>query len=311
MASDKTGVIEMLFNDLWIEESRKLRQTTVTMTEVGKAIERWNLTAPANHRLSTRNPANFLKDVKRTVEGANRAWPQSVFERGYNGRQSIGDEGSFEFIPIPPDQEVPFLEPFLTPDDVIPNHFEVETLSIGIAVKKLGREDESFLVQALVNVRAIESHFALTSDRKVEQVDFLQTNVKLGHGEVDALFLLSETREVSATGPAEYPSPGLPNSVIATCEVKGRKEIAWPDQILRQVKAFLESEQGHPHEIVVPLYVKALGGDVIRIVEMKEISRPQLADLQDSDFVIVAESLVTLKPSIPGLNSKPTSPGAK
>jgi len=57
-------------------------------------------------------------------------------------------------------------------------------------MKALGRRDENWLAQVSARLGVVEAHFARYSQRKVEEISFLQTGLKLGRGEVDSAYSL-------------------------------------------------------------------------------------------------------------------------
>ena len=99
----------------------------------------------------------------------------------------------------------------------------MESVSLPLASRRLGRGDEPWLIQVVARLRVVESHFSLVSRRSVRQLDLLQLNVKLSGTEIDALFLAQE--EVA---------PGVFEEVIVTCEAKGIRDDILEDQILKQ-----------------------------------------------------------------------------
>ncbi len=73
--SYKQKVIEALFNSRWDPITGMLSRSEVTLEDVSVAIQAYNASLPANgRRISTRNPANFFKDIIRR-EIAFRHWP--------------------------------------------------------------------------------------------------------------------------------------------------------------------------------------------------------------------------------------------
>ena len=80
----------------------------------------------------------------------------------------------------------------LVPGEQTPR-VKIETISMPLATRRLGRKDEPWLIQVLVKLRIIETHMALFSNRKIIQLDHLQMNMKLSKTEIDALFLRLKT----------------------------------------------------------------------------------------------------------------------
>ena len=172
----KTRIIEQIFHERWRAEEHALENATVSLPDVQRAIERHNAES-GRAPLSTRNPANFFKDFIRNQRSANRNWPASVFHAGYTGRQLQSSGNCFEFIPAVPGQTVPFpIELVPLPDDSTPR-VRVESVSLPLASKRLGRRDEPWLIQVLIRLRIFETHLALSSQQHIVQLDHLQTNV--------------------------------------------------------------------------------------------------------------------------------------
>jgi len=217
----KTEIIQSLFETRFNTTTKKLSSTVVTLEEVSAAINANNLAHPTLVPMSTRNPANFFKDFIRKHKSANRNWPRRIFEAGYTAVQVTSEGRCFEFIAILPGQTVPFpLDVVPGPTDKTPHH-RIESLSIPLASRRLGRNDEPWLVQVLVRLRVLETHLALCSKRSIIQLDHLQTNVKLSGAEIDALFLATE---------------GNSRELMVCCEAKGIRDDVIASQILGQVR---------------------------------------------------------------------------
>lgn len=71
--------------------------------------------------------------------------------------QRTGTGDAFEFIRFNAGQTEPFPDSFRMPDN--PPTYPVQSLSLPIVTKRLGRRDESWLIQTAVNLRIVESHF--------------------------------------------------------------------------------------------------------------------------------------------------------
>src|SRR5205823_5443876 len=80
----------------------------VTLKQLSVAIEQYNLQNPSTRPLSTRNPANFFKDLIRNRASSNLNWPASLWNRGYTARQKTGGGNAFEFVKAPVGQAEPF-----------------------------------------------------------------------------------------------------------------------------------------------------------------------------------------------------------
>src|SRR6185437_10504130 len=140
--------------------------------------------------------------------------------------QVTGNNQSFEFVPRGTHQQLPFPS-FAEPTELTPRH-RIETVSLPLASRMLGRKDETWLMQVLVRLKVLETHLALVSKRKWIQVDHLQMSVKHGKREIDGLFL----------GIEELPENR--QEVIICCEAKGKNDDLLEEQIVGQVRPVLE-----------------------------------------------------------------------
>lgn len=279
MPSKKTPVIEHLFDQRWDPEAATLKDPVVTKKQVGDAIRATGST------LSDENTANFFKDIVRNTHSANLNWPASVFARGYTGRQTTGEGQSFEFVPVKPGGATPF-EPVPPPGPNTPTH-RIETASLPIASRRLGRRDEPWLTQVLVRVRLIETHFSLFSGKPVVQVDHLQMAVKLRQSEIDAIYLATEL-------PA---GPG--SEFLISCEAKGKRDDILETQLMSQVGAIFASK-GIVQDRVVSVAVKVVGPSRIHLVEYNEVTRAQYAGLVG--LTVARDVVYELVPPVPGIH---------
>ena len=280
----KQYIIETLFFERWDEATQSLRARNVTLKEVVSAIHASNKTLVRS--MSARNPANFYKDFIRNIGRANANFPPSVFAKGYRTRQLTGDGNCFEFIRTPPGQTTPFvlLVPHLTGDyEVTP----IESISIPLPSRKLGRTDEPWLIQVLVRLRVIETHLAIHSPHKIIQLDHLQMSVKLQRTEIDALFL------------ATVQSGSTTTQMLVTCEAKGRRDDLLDDQIVGQARAALKIP-ALPIEIVLPIAVKAVSASRVRVVECASVNREQAAD-EDLVLRVSNDAVYELRPPVTGI----------
>ncbi|MDD4889167.1 MAG: hypothetical protein PHU85_04500 [Phycisphaerae bacterium] len=286
MPSEKTPVIEMLFDKRWNPKSKALSCRLVTLEDVSQAIDAYNLTVSDERKLSTRNPANFFKDFIRQRKAANRNWPKSVFSKGYAARQRTGNNACFEFIPVTTGQIEPFPEHINGPTPSAPRH-QIESASLPLASRRLGRADEPWLVQVLIRLRVIETHLALASNRQILHLDHLQMNVKLRKAEIDAIFLATE--QVGDKTLQE---------LIVCCEAKGRKDDILTDQIVRQVQAIFDlSEFSQPY--VLPIAVKAIAPSEVYVVEFDAVPCEDAATLDVLTVNNTADYVLT--PAVPGI----------
>ncbi len=258
----------------------------MTLQDVAVAITFYNVGLPKDRQLSTRNPANFFKDFIRNRNSANLNWPPYVREMGYTARQVTGAGNCFEFVPILEGKE-PFEAPTnISPSPETPRHV-IESLSMPLASRELGRDDEPWLIQVVARLRIVETHFAVYSGRKTLQVDLLQLNVKLNKTEIDALYLVHEEAE-----------NGELRSIIVTCEAKRGRDDILEEQILRQAKAPFGMRRVR-QDLVVPMAVKCVGPSEVFVVEFNQLER---ANAQDVDSLSVASTAVyRIEPPVPGL----------
>lgn len=286
MPSNKTAVIEEIFRSLWHAQNRTLSRSIVTLTDVSRAIQRYNKGRPTAQQLSTRNPANFFKDFIRNRQQANANWPERVLLAGFTARQVTGGGRCFEFIPLSPGQARPFPNLAIPgPSPSTPRH-KIESTSLPLASRKLGRSEETWLTQVIVRLRVIEAHLALFSTRRVVQVDHLQMSVKLVDTEIDALFLAVEQAN------------GQEQGVLITCEAKGLRDDLLEDQIIRQVKAVFRLA-AVTQDIVIPMGVKVVGSSQIYVIEFEAVSRAAASSM--SSLAIASDTVYEFHPPVPGI----------
>jgi len=278
----KAEIIQAIFEARWNSGTGKLSNSLVTLAELADAINTYNKRHPGRP-LSSKNPANFFKDFIRNKRRANKNWPSSIARSGFTARQVTGEGRCFEFIPLAEGQREPFpLSAIPGPDENTPR-ITVETLSLPLASRRLGRRDEPWLVQVLVRLRIIETHLALFSSRKVIQLDHLQMNVKLAKSEIDALFLAIENGNET-------------HQTFVTCEAKGKNDDILDTQILEQVRAAFRFP-GATH--VLPLAVKAFAPSQIYVVDFAPLSKEEAG--RATSLRIASSAVYVLKPPIKGI----------
>lgn len=257
MPSKKTPIIEDLFNQRWNPVTRTLTNPIVTLADVQAAIHLYNTTHPTS-QLSTANPANFFKDFTRSIASANQNWPASVLANGYTARQRTGNNECFEFVPLPVGQVTPFLQsaPWLN----LPQHL-IQSASMSLTSKRLGRRDETWLTQVLVRLHVIETHLAAYSPRNIVQVDHLQMGVKQTASEIDALYLAIEDL-----------GNGNTQEAIICCEAKGRRDDILEDQIVAQVRTTF-AMRGLTQNLVIPMAAKAVSRSKVYVAEYDAVVR--------------------------------------
>ena len=257
----------------------QLTRTVVTSTDVVDAILWCN--ANQGTKLSEKNPANFIKDVIRGL-GASGMWPERLHGLRIGGRQVTGDGNVFEFVPYEEGQTEAFPQVFGYHEGV--EEHEIQSVSMPLASKALGRDDETYLIQVAIKLGLVETHFALYSDLQVIELNHLQIGIKLRLTEVDSMYA------------ATYlDSEGERRQLIVTVEAKKRRQRILPDQIVRQVKAaFNETPVG----LVVPVALASAGGGIY-VAEFVPVRREQSDRL--GSLELAKEVLYKLKPPVKGI----------
>lgn len=279
MASLKTKVVEHLFDKHWDETTQTLRQTLMSLEDVAQAIRECN--AIEGTSLSDRNPANFIKDLMRGANASSN-WPTSVAARRYTAYQRTGDGDVFEFVPYRPDQTEPFPDAFKTRTDA--PRYLVQSISLPLVTKTLGRSDESWLVQTAINLRVVETHFAVAAAFPLIELSHLQMGIKLRQTEIDALFL-GKTGEIDN-----------PESVIVTCEAKHYKDPIIPTQIINQVQAaFTETKVS----TVIPIGLRAIRNVGFYVTEFEAVRREDASSLDQ--LTLAADAIYQLCPPVKGI----------
>ena len=283
MSSYKTEVIEQLFDARWSDESGSLRTPLVTLGDVQDGIRAYN----GHHgtEWSTMNPANFFKDFIRRRDSANRNWPTSVLERGYTARQSTGGGQVFEFVPVKEGQTDAFpIERLPSPTEETPRH-AIQSVSLPLASRKLGRDEETWLTQVLVRLHVIETHLSVYSPHDFQQVDHLQMSMKLRRAEVESVYL--------ALGDGDE----QPLSYLVICEAKGSSDDILEDQILAQTRAAggLDIEV----DFVLPVAAKVIRNVGIQVVEFRAVERDRAREV--TDLAVVSQAVYQLSPPVPGI----------
>lgn len=288
-ASKKTAIIESIFNTRYdaVAQSLPEDQRVVTMTQVKHAIAAYNTPLPEADHLSDRNVANFFKDIKRSYNGFDRHWPQSVFARGYTGRQLTGEGSSFEFVERKPSQEKPsarLYEPFsTTSEEFLTGRIRVETLSLSREKRGLLRSDESHITQISVELRVLERCLS-ESPLGFETLKHLLNNAKMRRAEIDAVF----------SGTLEPQDGASPKSVAVTCEVKGRAEDVFEDQLVRQVNML--PLFGLKCDLVLAVAIKLVARHVLRVIEFEPVPFEEAATA--TSLTMAKSYLVELHPPL-------------
>lgn len=279
MPSQKTAVVEHLFNKYWDEKSASLTKSLMNLEEVAEAIRECNETYGS--KLSARNPANFMKDLLRGAN-ASKNWPVAVAAKRYTGVQRTGAGECFEFVPFRAGQSEPFPDHFKVRLDS--QRYPVQSISIPLVTKTLGRSDETWLIQTAVNLRVVETHFAIAPAFPLLELTHLQMGIKLRSTEIDALFL-------GKTG-----SEPNPKSVLVTCEAKQAKDPLIPSQIINQVQAaFAEADV----ETVVPIGLRTVKGVGFYLTEFEAINRADASKLEE--LTLASDAIYELHPPVKGI----------
>lgn len=272
--SSKTHIIEDIFNSRWNATTQTLDDSLVTIDDLKPYWPTGNIYA-------------FFKDIVRNINRANTIWPQSILERGYTGRQEVGQGASFRFVPLAPEQTLPFISSqTLMPTETTPVHL-VESTSLPLASRQLGRGDEPWLIQIAVRLRIIETHLALFSPKQFLHVDHLQMSVKVRPSEIDALFLATEHIDKAEQ-----------REVIVCCEAKSLRDDLVEEQLVRQIKTIFR-QKAVTQDVALPIALKAVGRSRIYVVEFETIERRAATQLDS--LTIVSEAVYHLKPEVPGI----------
>jgi hypothetical protein len=274
--SKKTVVIEAIFDERWDSVTKTLSDPLVRVSDIRRHWPEGNVYA-------------FFKDIVRNAARANGIWPQSVLERGFTGAQDVSDGGSFRFVPLRPGQTVAFVDTY-APSDVTPRH-RIESASLPLASRRLGRGDEPWLIQVAVRLRIIETHLALFSRRQILTVDHLQMSVKLQPAEVDALFLAVEQLPDLST-----------RELIICCEAKSLRDDIVEEQVLRQVQA-IAAQPAVTQALVLPVALKAIGASTLFVVEFEAVAREEAAST--TALQPVSDAVYELVPPVPGIGDVP------
>jgi len=282
--SQKPPIIEKLFQERWDEKAHRLTNSAVTQKDIREKIRQLPRDLQTDSELSDRNIANFFKDFIRRKKTANANWPASVWEKGYTARQVTGNNQSFEFVPRGTHQQLPFPS-FAEPTELTPRH-RIETVSLPLASRMLGRKDETWLMQVLVRLKVLETHLALVSKRKWIQVDHLQMSVKHGKREIDGLFL----------GIEELPENR--QEVIICCEAKGKNDDLLEEQIVGQVRLVLE-DLAVSQTVALPIGIKAISRSHVYVAEFDEVTKANVDELES--LSLVSDAIFELVPPVPGI----------
>lgn len=280
--SQKPYVIERIFDQLYDPATGLLSKTVVTAPEIEEA-KRW---CNENHGTTIQldsNPYNFMKDIVRSSSG-RKAWPQRIRELGWVGVQRTGGSSVFEFVPVA-EEESDTID--FKPTECTPT-FQVQSLSLPLASRQLGRKDEPWLLQVTVNLRVIETHFAVGENQQIEalEINHLQMDLKLRTAQIDALFLAKHSLSDS----------DIHGSVLITVEAKQGNQLILKEQIARQVREAFDATR---NDLVIPTAIVGVRNKGIYVVEFKAVHRSQSEDFKTPVFH--RDAMFILRPSVKGI----------
>jgi hypothetical protein len=304
--SGKPPVIEYLYDKY---ANGEIPDGLITSDRLVEAIR------ATNASLGTANPANFLKDIIRS-EHANSIWPKSLTGKGISARQRYGAKRVFQFIEFIEGQKEPFPDNY--PIDENTNSHNIQSASLPFAARQLGRKEETWLTQVVVNLRLVESQLSIFSPlrSRVRDVTHLQTGMKTAP-EIDAVFLATygETAELKS-------QTNL--NVLVTCEAKQINQRILEDQIREQVAKALEvtADIQNPRiNAVKPMAIKVVdhrfadkNEKAIYVVEFSHINReefniewsqssPSDERLYSMPLNDVSKTVYRIMPPVAGLNA--------
>lgn len=280
--SEKTAIIEALFDERYRNGTIPQRKRLITLKQVSAAIRKAR--SAGTSTLSDRNPANFMKDIVRK-ETRNEVFPGSVVERGWTAQQATGKGNCFRFIPLPPDQATAF-KVIVPPARVLREPHPIQSLSLAYEVRRYGRRDESWLTQVVTDLGLVQTHFALHHGDDVAGLALLASHIKLGRGEVDALY---------------YGVDHADDRYLLACEMKGRNEVMDEDQILNVAETLAAAPATrNASAAVIPvgvkvIYPKSVGG-MTGLIWVKVYDR-DFPPLQPQ-----SEGVYRLVPPVPGID---------
>lgn len=314
VASKKIEVIGDLIDRLWPDgATRPLEPLIVTSADLKEAINQRNARYPGEKKpLSPNNVANFLKDFIRKTS-CNSNWPQKLKSRRITARQRYGQGRVFEFVDYRPGDTEPFPNRF----DPVPEMtvLPFEALSIPREARALGRTDEPWLIQVIVNQRLVFYHLAVVARPRglmCESLVHLQMSVKT-QPEIDATFLAEILVDNDDAEPRRI-------RAYITGEAKQSNERILEDQLREQVaQAFSLTEELKGDEAVdavMPMVFQAVSypsgpsNKGIYIVQFHLIMRDHFNDnfsgenLHEMPLVVQSRAFFTPHPPIQGISYK-------
>jgi hypothetical protein len=303
--SRKIRVIEHLFARY---EAGQIPNGIVTSNLLASSIRK------TKSKLSTKNTANFLKDIVRS-KSANSLWPTKLREARLTARQRYGGQRVFQFIPYSKGQSEPFPDRF--PRNSKTRTHRIQSASMSFASRRLGRSEETWFVQLVVNLRLVESQLALYSPlrHRLRDVTHLQNGLKT-QPEIDAVFLASFGKTADLNSPTEL-------HMLLTCEAKGSRERILEDQIKEQIAIAMrmsgkinspQIDAVKPIAIeIVQIKIRRSKQMAIRLIEFRHIARKSFLeswdtsasednDLYSLPLEVVSDTVYIVEPRVEGLH---------
>lgn len=289
--SDKTAVVERLYDNLTAKG-----QMVAIFSDVREAMQQ------CGSPLSDDNIANFMKDIVRS-NNASTIWPKRLTALRIGGRQRVGEDRILEFIPFESWQTDPFQNSFTANTSSTP--IPVQSISLPLPARSLGRKDESWLIQVAVGLKVIETHFAVRNKLpRILDIAHLQTGVKLGGSEVDCLFLAQVQDEA-----------GRNQNALITCEAKQSNERIVESQIVQQIVATNRSikSAGITISQIIPILIQAIkqpeGSIYLAEFEPWTPEEAEAPEDQLGQLVLSAEGVYQLHPPVLGVGfDRPKEP---
>ncbi len=259
--SKKPPVFEHLFKHRYDEQgvrSDRWDEGTGTIPEERRLVysnEVLIAIVETKAKLGDNQAANFSKDFLRKAS-RSKNWPKSLADARWTVKQQTGRDDSngrarnFLWKPYADGQTDPFPDEWPIEPGFVTH--PMQSVTISVASKQIVRLDEPRLMQIVVDLRVVETHFALysplsTDDYKVVHMDHLQTGLKLRGSEIDGLYL------------AEFQDrQGVRHPVLITVEAKKEDELVITSQVIAQIEH--ASALGVTCEKIIPLAIKHADG---------------------------------------------------
>ncbi|MDP9024375.1 MAG: hypothetical protein M3N13_03230 [Candidatus Eremiobacteraeota bacterium] len=321
--SRKPQIFEWLFrsrydfaSDAWVARFDEATGTIPPEHRLVFAEEITKANVEVKAGLGHNQAANFSKDFLRNAS-RNTNWPEALRAAGWTVMQVTGKDPAtgrlrnFVWQQYANGQSEPFPDEWPIPSDTADyDHYRVQSVSMSVPSKQILRLDEARLMQIAVELRVVESHFALhsplnTSDFQVVHIDHLQTGMKQRRAEIDGLFL------------AQFESRGnegrrVLHPVLIPVEAKRRGQSITSAQVVTQVEE--AAALGVDCEQIVPLAMKQhLGGIFIFEYEPFDAAQVRPETLKPQDLIVVARSFYEIVPAMYGFGTHdiPAEPGDK